>query len=335
MNMLKKYTSLDGVSGREYDVGAEFARDIFPFVDEVDNLPLGGVVGIIHGTSGKSIMIAAHMDEVGVMVSHVDKSGYVHFVAIGGLNSDTIIGQEVRFGDTYGVVGMVPPHLRPANATTPKLEDLYIDIGAKDAEEAKKMGVDIGVVGTFPSTFRCLGEDKIMAKALDDRAGIAAIVDSLRFAQNFDHTIYLVGSTQEEVGLKGVRGAVERYNPDMFIAIDVTMGHGSPGIPEKKAPVKMGDGPVLVIADGAGRGILSDPRLVENVKAVAETHEIPVQMEVSSGGTTDATMAQMLGQGRSAMTISIVSDYIHAPRSTIHKDDYYALIKLLTKLYEM
>lgn len=323
--MIKRYVEIDGVSGSEEAVIDKFVEDMKGHVDEVVRLPLGAAVGIIHGKSKQSIMIAAHADEVGVMISYV-KDNYAYFVPIGGLDPATLIGQEVRFGDQYGVIGSVPPHMKPANAPAAKVEDLWIDFGTNDAP-------DIGEVGVINSEYRELG-DRVVAKALDDRAGLAAMVEAAQsMMEDPEPTIYIVASTQEEVGLKGIRGAVEKFDPDVVLAIDVTMCSNSPGITEKQAPIRMGEGPVIVIADGAGRGILSDKNVVKHVKRLAEGENIKLQQEVSSGGTTDATMMQVLGEGRAAATLSIPSEYIHSPRSMIDKGDYNELVRLLKTLF--
>lgn len=323
--MIKRYADIDGVSGSEEEVVEQFIEDIKGHVDKVERLPLGGAVATIYGKSSQSIMIAAHADEVGVMISYVTKDGYAYFVPIGGLDPATLIGQEVRFGEQIGIIGSVPPHMKPANAPAAKLEDLWIDFGTNDAP-------DIGEVGVIVGEYRELGS-RIVVKALDDRAGLAAMVEAVLGSMEIEPTIHIVASTQEEVGLKGIRGAVEKYNPDVVLAIDVTMCCNSPGITEKQAPIKMGKGPVIVIADGAGRGILSDKSLVKHVRAIAEGANIPLQVEVSSGGTTDATMAQVLGEGRAAATLSIPSEYIHSPRSMIDKGDYNDLVRLLKELF--
>lgn len=325
--MIQKYVELDGISGSEEIVIDEFIKDIRGHVDKVEKLPLGAAVATIYGKSEQSIMIAAHADEVGLMISYVTKEGYAYFVPIGGLDPATLIGQEVRFGDKYGVIGSVPPHMKPANAPAAKLEDLWIDMG--DQEHLK-----IGDVGVINSEYRELG-DRIVGKALDDRAGVAAMVQAvLELGDDPQPTIHIVASTQEETGLTGIRGAVERYNPDIVFAIDVTMCSNSPGIPVKKAPIKMGEGPVIVLADGAGRGIISDKNLVSHVKELAKWNNIPLQEEVSSGGTTDATIMQIVGEGRAAATLSIPSEYIHSPRSMISKKDYDNLVKLIKILFQ-
>lgn len=331
--MIRELVEVDGVSGRESEVGELFAELISEHVDDIIEAPLGAVIGVINPGKSRSIMVAAHMDEVGLMVRYISKQGYLYFVPIGGLTPATIQDQEVRSGDTYGVIGSTPPHLLEPGQSQ-KIENMFIDIGAKDDEDVKDMGIKIGSVFTINSEYREVG-DYIMGKALDDRAGLSAMVEAIDglVAQD-DLTIYIVGSTQEEVGLTGVRGAVDMLQPDMAIAIDVTMAGDNPAVPEIKAPVKCGEGPVLVIADGAGRGILADMRLNESIESLAELHDIAIQPEVSSGGTTDATMMQVVGSGRAATVLSIPTRYIHSPRTIMHKDDYTSLVLLLKAILE-
>jgi putative aminopeptidase FrvX len=331
--MIRQLIEVDGVSGREGEVGKLFADLIGMHVDEIDITNMGAVVGIINPGQHRSIMIAAHMDEVGLMVRYISKQGYLYFVPIGGLSVATIQDQEVRSGLIYGVIGSTPPHLLEKGQQQ-KLENMFIDIGAKDADEVAEMGIKVGSTFVINSEIRNIGS-YIMGKALDDRAGLSAMVEALDgLTRVEDLTIYVVGSTQEEVGLKGVRSAIDKYNPDIAIAIDVTMAGDNPAVPEIKAPVKCGEGPVLVIADGAGRGILSDMHLNARIESIAESHEIPLQPEVSSGGTTDATMMQVLGEGRAATVLSIPTRYIHSPRTVMHRDDYDSLVKLLRAIME-
>jgi len=329
--MLKKYSELHGVSGRETKVAEEFRRDIAPYCDSTEIDTLGAVIGVINPGQEKSIMIAAHMDEVGIMVRYIMPNGFIQFVAIGGLVPASIQDQEVKFENgVIGVIGSTPPHLL-APGQTQKLEDMYIDIGAKDADAVKEMGIKIGSVATIESEFKEVG-DFYMGKALDDRAGLVAMLEAIKQLDHPELTIYIVGSVQEEVGLKGARAAVVKYNPTYAIAIDVTMAGDNPGVPVSKAPVACGDGPVLVIADGAGRGIISSTKLNDMIIDIAEEFEIKIQEEVSSGGTTDATMMQLIGETRHATTLSIPTRYIHAPRTVMHKDDYDNLVKLLVEI---
>lgn len=331
--MLRRLVEVDGVSGREHEVGNLFRELIHDKVSEIEVTSMGAVVGIINPGHKKSIMIAAHMDEVGLMVRYISKDGYLYFVPIGGLSVATIQDQEVRSGDVYGVIGSTPPHLLEKGQQQ-KIENMFIDVGAKDKEAVAELGLRVGDVFVINSEYRELGE-LIMGKALDDRAGLAAMVDALEIATvQDDVTVYVVGSTQEEVGLKGVRSAIEKFNPRVAIAIDVTMAGDNPAVPEIKAPVKCGEGPVLVIADGAGRGILADVQLNADIEEIAEYHDIPIQLEVSSGGTTDATMMQVLGEGRKATVLSIPTRYIHSPRTVMHKADYWNLVELLARIIE-
>jgi len=327
---MRKYVELDGVSGRESEVAEEFRRDIAPYCDSTEIDTMGSVIGIINPGKKHSIMIAAHMDEVGLMVRYITPQGYLQFVPIGGLREETIQDQEVRSGEIYGVVGSTPPHLLEAGQKQ-KMENMFIDIGAKDADEVKEMGIKIGSTFVLNSEYREIGS-YIMGKALDDRAGLVAMLEAIKKIDHPESTIYIVGSVQEEVGLKGTRGFITKYNPTYAIAIDVTMAGDNPGVPIAKAPVECGKGPVLVIADGAGRGIIASTKLNDMIIDIAEEFEIPVTPEVSSGGTTDATMMQLIGETRHATTLSIPTRYIHAPRTVMHKDDYDNLVKLLVEI---
>lgn len=333
--ILKIFTDADGASGDEESVAELFKIAIEPYVDDIETTPLGSVVATRYGNSDKSIMIAAHMDEVGIMVRYITNDGYLYFIPIGGLDANVLLGQEVRFKDgIYGVIGATPPHLSTPGAVN-KIENLWIDLGVKDKKAVEELGIKIGSYAVINAEFREIG-DYVMAKALDDRAGLAAMIEAIEGIEHYEQlepTIHIVGTVQEEVGLKGGRGPVELYEPDIAIAIDVTMASNTPGIPESKAPIKMGSGPVLVIADGAGRGVIADRKLNARIEDIAGKMDIPIQTEVSSGGTTDATMMQMIGAGRSATVLSVPSEYIHSPRSTIHMDDYKNLVILLRGIF--
>jgi putative aminopeptidase FrvX len=176
--LLEIFASTDGVSGDEEEVAELFKIAIEPFVDRVETTPLGSVVATRDGTSGKSIMIAAHMDEVGIMVRYITNDGYIYFVPIGGLDANVLLGQEVRFKDgIVGVIGATPPHLA-APGTVHKTENLWVDIGAKDKKMVEEAGIEIGSYAVINSEPRSIGE-YLMAKALDDRAGLVAMIEAM------------------------------------------------------------------------------------------------------------------------------------------------------------
>jgi endoglucanase len=292
----------------------------------------------IKNGSKPEVMLAAHMDEIGFMVKHIDDRGFIRFTALGGWFSQIALGQRVAIhgnkGVVYGVVGSKPPHLMKEDERKKIIEikDMFIDFGVSSKEEASKMGVEVGSTITVDRTFVKTG-NRLTGKAFDNRAGVAAMIQSVKQTKS-KSTIYAVGTVQEEVGLKGARTSAFALEPDAAIAIDVCIATDFPGGESAHMDIKLGKGPAITIADASGRGLIASRRVLEWLKSTAEKSRIPHQMEVAEGGTTDATAIHLTRAGIPTGVVSIPSRYIHSPVEMIDFEDLRNSSRLVAKALE-
>jgi len=325
---LKKLSTLHGISGREDSVREFMKKELEKFCDSVEIDNFGNLIAK-RGNSGRKIMIAAHTDEIGLMVKYIDDNGFLKFTKIGGIYDPTILNQKVVVhgskGDLIGVLGSKPPHRMKEEEKTKiiKYEDMFIDIGAESREEAIEMGVNIGTWVSFLSEVYELGKHRLTGKAFDDRVGCAVLLEVMKrlAEEDIDCQVYAVGTVQEEVGLKGAKVSAFKINPDVAIALDVTIAGDHPGIKKEDAPVDLGKGPVVGIVDASGRGLIAHPKVLEMIDAVSKKYEINVQWEVGEGGTTDATAIHLTREGIPTGVISVPARYIHTPVEVIDKRD--------------
>ncbi len=337
-DLLKKLADAPGVSGFEDEVRDIMINELKDSVDKIEVDQLGNLIATRNGKpDGKKIMLAAHMDEIGLMIRYIDKNGFIKFSKIGGINDQMLLNQEVSIhtsnGIVTGVIGSKPPH-RMKEAERKKVidyENMFIDIGVSDKEEAEKI-VKLGDPITIKQEFTELGK-LYKGKALDNRIGCAVLVEVMKKAES-DATIYGVGTVQEEVGLKGAKTAAFKLNPDMALALDVTIAGDHPGIKEEDAPAKTGKGPGIILTDASGRGLITHPKIKELLISVADEEEIPYQLEVSEGGTTDATAIHLTREGIPTGVISPPTRYIHTPVSVVAMEDVENAVKLILAVLE-
>ncbi|MDD3621205.1 MAG: M42 family metallopeptidase [Methanofollis sp.] len=315
--LLKKLSNAHGISGSEGSVAEVIRAEVAPFVDEIREDSMGNLIAVKKGDDF-SVLLAAHMDEIGAMVKYVDEKGFVRFVTIGGWYDPTLYAQRVVLhgtkGPVYGVVGGKPPHVMKEEdrKRPPKVDDMFIDIGATSAEDAAALGIEVGTPVSIDREFRPLANTRMTGKAFDNRAGCAMLIETLKKVES-PHTIYGVFTVQEEVGLKGAKTVAYSLNPDCAIATDTTIPGDHPGIEKKDASLEMGAGPVITIVDSNGRGLIANRKVVAWLRQAAEAKEIPYQLEVGKGGTTDATSIHLERGGIPATTLSIPTRYIHSP----------------------
>lgn len=338
-DLLKKLSNATGISGFEGNIREIIKDELKDYVDEIEVDNLGNIIAVKKGkANGKKIMLAAHMDEIGLMVRYIDKKGFINFSKIGGINDQMLLNQEVYIhtdnGEVLGVLGSKPPHRMKASEKKKVIEyeNMFIDIGAKDKEEAEKL-VKVGDPITIKHEFSPLQGSVVTGKAFDNRVGCLTLIETLKRV-NSDATIYGVGTVQEEVGLKGARTSAFKINPDLAIALDVTISGDHPGIKEDEAPAKLGGGPVIVLTDASGRGIITHPKVKKLLIETAEKEEIPYQLEVSEGGTTDATAIHLTREGIPTGVLSAPTRYIHTPVEVVDLDDIENTVKLLVAAFE-
>jgi putative aminopeptidase FrvX len=320
-DLLTKFSNAHGLSGHEDDVASLLAEELEPLVDKVHIDKMGNVIGTRSG-EGPTVMVAAHMDEIGLMVSHIDENGYLRVVSIGGWSDQTILSQRVvirtRNGrDIPGVVGSRPPHLMDAEERKKmvKLRDMFVDCGAASADEAADMGVEIGSPITIDRELRRMGGDFVTGKAFDNRAGLVMLVSALERlkGKRVRATVHAVGTIQEEVGLKGARTSAYGLDPDVGLATDVTIPGDHPGVAKAETQVVAGKGPTITIADAAGRGVITPRPVMRWLRESAEKAKIEYQVQVGDGGNTDATAIYVTKTGIPCSVISVPTRYIHSP----------------------
>lgn len=322
--LIQKLTETFSPSGYESIIRDVIRAEVQPLADEIRVDALGSL--IVHKKpsgkgAAKRIMIAAHMDEIGVIATHIDENGFVRFAAIGGVYPRNLPGGRVRFfNGTPGVIGLEPTE-KPGE--TQPLEKCYIDVGATSS---KNHPIKIGDVAGFDRSFLDLG-DRLVAKSMDDRIGCAVAIEALRALKSTPHDVYVVFTTQEEVGTRGAETSAYGIDPDLGFSIDVTAWGDTPGMRDFK--MDLGKGPAIKIKDG---GMLSDPRIVKWMVAAAEKAKIPYQREVLLGGTTDARAMQLVRAGVPVGCISIPCRYVHSPSEMVDYNDVQNAVKLIALL---
>ncbi len=323
--VLEKLSNACGVAGREEEVREIMKQMLKPHVDEIREDKLGNVTGVKEGNkSGPTIMLAAHMDEIGLMVKNITKEGFLQFAKIGGIDDRILVAQKV-FVHTdkrpvTGIIGSKPPHILKEEERKKiiEAEGLFIDVGAKNEKDAQKIGVHVGDPVSFDIKFTRVGRDAVVGKAFDDRVGCAVLIEAMRNLPKTDCTIYAVGTVQEEVGLRGATIAAFRLYPDVAIVLDATVAGDVPGIKAIDARIKMRKGPSLTVADA---GLITHPKVLRLFIDSAEENKIPYQLETAMGGTTDAARISLAREGVPSGVISIPTRYIHSPASMLSLRD--------------
>jgi endoglucanase len=329
---LEKLSNACGVVGREEEVRELMAKMLKPHVDEIREDKLGNVIGVKkEKKTAPKVMLAAHMDEIGLMIKTISKEGFLQFTKMGGIDDRILLAQKVMVytekGPLHGIIGSKPPHIQKEEERKKIItyDELFIDIGAEDQETAKKMGAKIGDPVGFDVKFARIGKDIVIGKALDDRVGCAVMVEAMKQLEKTDCTVYAVGTVQEEVGLRGATTSAFGILPDIGIALDVTVAGDVPGIKEFEAPVKMRKGPSLSVADA---GLITHPKVLRLLVDAAEENKIPYQLETGLAGSTDAARISLTREGVPCGTISVPTRYIHNPVSMLSLKDVENTIKL-------
>jgi endoglucanase len=269
------------------------------------------------------VMLAAHMDEIGVMVVHVDKDGFIRFTPTGGVSPITCVGGRVRFLD--GKIGAIYREPPEDNTKVPTIEQLYIDIGYADNQACLPR---IGDPAVFERPFVDLG-NRLLSKAMDDRIGAAVLIETLRQIRNTPHQLFFVFSVQEEVGVRGATTAAFGIDPDLGLAVDVTGVGDTPRRANLRNQVSLGKGAAIKVRDS---GMLADPRVVDWMIRSAEKAGIPYQLEILEGGSTDARAIQLTRAGVPAGCLSIPTRYVHSPSEMVDYSDVQNAVKLLSAL---
>ena len=328
--LTKSLCAMDGVSGCEDEVRDYISEKLSSVADEIRTDAIGNLLVFRKGKTqiGKTIMLCAHMDEVGLIIKSITDEGYLKFAFVGGIDRRVIIGKPVRCGAKKipGVIGIKAYHLvsKEEEEKVPKAEDMYIDIGATDKAEAEKLIVP-GDVCAFMSEPACFGQGFVKAKAIDDRIGCAVLL-ALALEQPPVDT-WFAFTAQEEVGARGAFGASFSLKPDIAIVVEGTTAADIPGVDEHKTVCAPGKGPVLPFMDGS---TIYDRGLFEALCRTAEQSGIAWQTKQFISGGTDASSIQRSREGVRVCAVSAALRYIHSPACVGAQADFeamYALIK--------
>jgi endoglucanase len=329
---LEKLSNAQGVTGRETQIRDLLKEMLNPLCDEIQIDRMENLIAIKKGKKGTpKIMLAAHMDEVGLMIKTITKDGFLQFSKLGGIDDRILTAQKVQVftkkGTYSGVIGSKPPHIQKEDERKKIItyDELFIDVGATSRDDAAAMGIAMGDAVAFDQTFTQLGNGNVMGKAFDNRAGCAAMVETMRLLQNCDCTVYAVGSVQEEVGLRGSGTAAFAIDPDLALALDVTIAGDVPGVREFDTTIKLTKGPSLTVSDS---GVITHPKIMRWIMETASENKIPLQLESGLLGSTDAARISLTRQGIPAGAIGIPTRYIHSPTGILNLTDLENTAKL-------
>ncbi|MGC9772062.1 M42 family metallopeptidase [Fervidobacterium islandicum] len=325
LKYLKDLTELAGPSGNEDNVREYIKEKISSKVDEVITDRMGNLIALKKGKgSGKKILLDAHMDEVGFLITNINEDGTLSFAPVGGVDTRVVIGKKVKVGkDVIGIIGYKAIHLqRDGYLSTPKYSELKIDIGAKSKAEAEKL-VKIGDYVSFVTSYEERG-DYIIAKALDDRCGCSVLMDLIEEGIETDHDVYFAFTVQEETGLRGPAIIAEQFKVDIAIAVETTTSGDDPELERQLWSTHLGDGPAITFMHS---GYVVNQTIFEKLVETAKQNNIPFQYKMRTVGGTNARRYALTGIP--AGVVSVPARYIHSPVSIINKKDYEHTLALL------
>jgi endoglucanase len=336
VELLRRVTEAFGPAGFE-DEAREVIRGLVePLADNVTVDTLGNLLVTKRGLTDTTLMLDAHMDEIGFIVTWIEDNGFVRFQPIGGWDARIIPSHAMTIltdsgAKVKGAIGTPPPHvLRPEDREKPfKIEDLFVDIGVESADEARALGVRTGSPAVISYPFEILAGNRVMTKALDDRAGCAVMIRVLEAIQGeqLDVTVVAAFTVQEEVGLRGAGTAAWTIDPDIAIALEGTIAADVPGVAAARQPTRQGNGPSIRILDNS---MIGNPRMIRALAATAEENGIPFQYQLPAPGGTDAGAIHRTRGGVLSGVVSLPCRYIHAPCTVMRLDDFENAVRLVS-----
>ena len=336
---MKELCECSGISGHEGRLRKIVRRELEPVADEIRVDALGNLVALKRAPKGKSpkkLMLGAHMDEIGFVVSHIDDKGLLRLVPVGGHDPRNMMAQRVTVcgtkGDLAGLLypGVKPPHIQTDEDRKKSLavSDFFVDL-CLPAKKVKRE-VEVGAMVTLQRDFVEVG-DGVSCKAMDDRVAVYVMIRAMQAAESFGFDTYAVATSQEEVGLRGATVSAFGVEPDVGVALDVTLAADIPGIPDHERVTQLGEGTAIKLMDSS---FISHPGLVAHMKALAEKRKIKYQMEILPRGGTDAGGMQRIRAGVPVITLSIPTRYVHTSIELADKKDIKASVELLTAFLE-
>lgn len=321
--ILKTLCETFGPSGHENAVRDYVMKQIKGHVDEMKVDHMGNLIAHKKG-KGKKIMIAAHMDQIGLMVKDITKEGFLKFSSLGYLSPEHTLGQRVKFEN--GRIGIIDLEHKEDRKST-KVSDLYVDVYAKDEKDAAK-SFRVGDVAVYDRSAEIF-DDYVMGPALDDRFGVFVAIEAIKKIKKSENDLYFVFTVQEEVGLRGAMTASYGVQADYGIALDVTVSGDHPGV--KHMPMKIGDGVAIKVKDSS---LLVNPKMKNYMVACAKKNKIPYQLEILESGGTDGGAMNLTGKGSLTGVLSAPIRYVHSSSEMAAKKDMEATLDLLVALLE-
>ena len=341
ISTLKRLSEAFGVPGYEEEVRELLRELVLPWVDHVETDPMGNLLAWKRGPQDLVLMLDAHMDEVGFMVSHITPDGFLRLVPLGGWDPRVLPGHRVwvrtRTGQrVLGIIGSKPPHITKSEERQKALswEELFVDIGVRSAEEAEERGIQIGSPIAPATDFVEVSSGVFSGKAFDDRVGCLVALEVLRrLGDNpLPLTLVVSFSVQEEVGLRGARTSVYQVSPHVALALEATVAGDTPGVPEEKIPTRQGKGPAITLAD---RSVLVPSRMVRLLEEAAQKAGVPYQYKRPIFGGTDAGVIQTSKSGVWVGIVSVPTRYIHAFSSLVRAEDIEHTIMMVTEFVRL
>lgn len=331
MELLARLCGADGISGHEDAIVDIFREALEGHADSICTDAMKNVTAVRKGSRGKDrtkVMLAGHIDEIGFLVYNIDESGFASVVPVGGWDPASILGHTVRVHTRGGELLPAVMHRmwEPAEkdkASPPKIDKLYLDFGLAADEVAER--VSRGDWVSMDTGFMELG-DCLLAKAFDDRVGVYIIIEAMKRYDNPSIDVYAVGTSQEEVGLRGSTVAAQAIGPDLGIAVDITGAGDTPGFPSRMKVADLGKGVAIKQMDSS---VISSTSLVEYIRKLAEDRGIDHQMEILARGGTDTSSMQRFSPGAHSTCLSIPTRYGHSPVAVIHRHDVETAVELL------
>ncbi|MBI1757292.1 MAG: M42 family metallopeptidase [Fimbriimonas ginsengisoli] len=337
LDLLRRLTEAHGVSGQE-DAIRDIVRAELKGLCEMRTDSMGNLHCVKKGKGAKptKLMLAAHMDEIGFVVKHIDDKGFLRLQTLGGWDPRSMASQRVFVHAKGGVLnGVMMPGVKPKHMLSPeelgkglKIEDFFVDVGLS-AEEATK-AIRLGDMVSMNRTLQEMGP-LLTCKSMDDRVAVYVMIEALKAAKSNEVEVHAIATVQEEVGLRGAAASGSGIAPDICVAIDITLANDIPAIPEQDHVTRLGEGAAIKIMDSS---LICHPKVVEHFRSLAERHKIKHQMEILGMGGTDAGGVQRLHGGIPSFTLSIPTRYVHTVNETVHRDDVDACVALLARYIE-
>lgn len=339
MKLLKELCESSGVPGREDRLRKIVHRELKPLVDEITVDGLGNLIAKKKAKKGKKpkkLMIAAHLDEIGFVVSHIEDKGLLRLAPLGGHDPRNMMAQRVTVAgikrDYTGLLypGVKPPHIQTDDDRKKSLNisDFFVDLYMP--AEKVKAEIELGAMVTLQRDFLEIGQG-VSCKALDDRLSVYVMIEAMKAAKSFAFETYAVATVQEEVGLRGAQVSAFHIDPDVGVALDITLAADIPGVPAHEQVTRLGEGAAIKIQDSS---FISHPGLVAFMKALAKKRKIPYQMEILPRGGTDAGSIQRIRGGVPVITLSVPTRYVHTSIELADVGDIQAAINLLAAFLE-